>query len=185
MDRMKKPFAGSILLTLLFSLAGTVTAHVSFFEETDFSLENPFVVGDSIEKARAVFARLDPGSDIDVYTFTVTAPLRVHARAFVPRIAGLEAFLPSLAVAGPGLPPPDRKLPFALPPGCGAVVINNRNKGEKRPLFYEPFSGKEYYDAPAFDQTVSAPGTWYVFYWDPHHQGGDYVAILGFREELF
>jgi hypothetical protein len=182
---MKKLLIVSTLLIMVVFLSATLTAHVSFFEETDYSQEKPFVVSDSIENAKAVFARLEPASDVDVYTFTLTVPLRLHARAFVPRIAGLEQFLPSLAVAGPGLPPTGEKLPFALPAGYGAVVVNNLNPGEKRPLFYEPFSGKDYYDAPAFDQTVSAPGTWYVFYWDPDNRGGDYVAILGFKEEFF
>jgi len=182
---MKKLFIASALLVMVIFLSGALPAHVSFFEEMDYSREKPFVVTDSIENARAVFARLEPASDVDVYTFTVTVPLRVHARAFVPRVSGLEQFLPSLAVAGPGLPPSGEKLPFALPPGYGAVVVNNVKPGEKRPLFYEPFSGKEYYDAPAFDQTVLAPGTWYVFYWDPHNRGGDYVAILGFKEDFF
>lgn len=182
---MKKLFTLFIFLAMAIFLSAALPAHVSFFEEMDYSQEIPFVVNDSIENAKAVFARLEPASDIDVYAFTVTVPLRVHARAFVPRISGLEQFLPSLAVAGPGLTPTGEKLPFALPEGYGAVVINNLKPEEKRPLFYEPFSGKEYYDAPAFDQTVSAPGTWYVFYWDPHNRGGDYVAILGFKEEFF
>ena len=178
-------FTSSILWLSTLFLSATLPAHVSFFEEIDYSQEKPFVVSDSIENAKAVFARLEPASDIDVYTFTISTSLRVHARAFVPRVPGLEQFLPSLAVVGPGLPLTGEKLPFALPDGYGAVVISNLTPGEKRPLFYEPFSGKEYYDAPAFDQTVSAPGTWYVFYWDPYSRGGDYVAILGFREEFF
>jgi hypothetical protein len=182
---MKKLFTLFIFLAMVIFLSAASTAHVSFFEEMDYSQGKPFVVNDSIENAKAVFARLEPASDIDVYAFTVTVPLRVHARAFVPRVPGLEQFLPSLAVAGPGLPATGEKLPFALPAGYGAVVINNLKPGEKRPLFYEPFSRKEYYDAPAFDQTVSAPGTWYVFYWDPYNRGGDYVAILGFKEEFF
>lgn len=182
---MNKLFTSSILVVCVVFLSAALTAHVSFFEEIDYSQEKPFEVSDSIENAKAVFARLEPASDIDVYTFTLTMPLRLHARAFVPRTPGLERFLPSLAVAGPGLPPAGEKLPFALPAGYGAVVVSNLKPGEKRPLFYEPFSGKEYYDAPAFDQTVSAPGRWYIFYWDPYTLGGDYVAILGFREEYF
>jgi hypothetical protein len=182
---MKKLFTLFIFLVIVIFLSAALTAHVSFFEEIDYSQERPFVVRDSIENAKAVFARLEPTSDIDVYTFTVTTPLRLHARAFVPRVAGLEQFLPSLAVVGPELPLTSEKVPFTLPDGYGAVVVNNRNPGEKRPLFYEPFSGKEYYDAPAFDRKISAPGTWYIFYWDPYNMGGDYVAILGFKEEFF
>jgi len=86
---------------------------------------------------------------------------------------------------GPGLPAPAEKMPFPVPEGYGAVVVNNTPPGEKRPTFYEPFSGETYYDAPAFDQQVSTTGTWYIYYWDPYKMGGDYVAILGFQEKLW
>ena len=147
--------------------------------------EGSFVVSDSIENAKAVYARLEPPTDIDVYSFLVTQPVHVHARAFVPLVPGLEQFLPNLAVVGPGLPETQEKLPFTLPAGYGAVVIKNTPPGKKRPVFYEPFSGTEYYDAPAFDQKATTPGTWYVYYWDPYGMGGQYVAILGFRERSF
>jgi hypothetical protein len=86
---------------------------------------------------------------------------------------------------GPGLPEAEEKLPFKVPAGYGAVVVKNTPPGQKRPVFYEPFSGTKYYDAPAFDQKASTPGTWYVYYWDPYGMGGDYVAILGFRERFY
>jgi hypothetical protein len=95
----------------------------------------------------------------------------------------VEKFLPSLAVVGPGLPVAGEKLPFTVPQGYGAIVVNNTPPGVKRPTFFEPFSGTEYYDAPAFDQTVATAGKWYIYYWDPYKMGGDYVAILGFREK--
>jgi hypothetical protein len=170
---------------LVLSVMCPALAHETFSEEKDYSLESPFTITDSIENAKAVYARLQPKKDIDVYTFTVTKPVHLHARAFVPLVPGLEQFLPSLAVVGPGLPAPGEKLPFTLPAGYGAVVVPNTPPGKKRPLFYEPFSGTEYYDAPAFDQKVTVPGTWYVYYWDPYGMGGDYVAILGFRERFY
>jgi len=44
------------------------------------------------------------------------------------------------------------------------------------------FSGKTCCDGPAFDQEVTAPGKWYIYYGDPYKTGGDYVAVLGFEE---
>ena len=174
----------SILLIITFMIV-PADAHEVLSEGSDFSQENPFAVAGSMENAKAVYARLEPASDIDVYSFTVTTPVRVHARAFVPLAKGVEQFLPSLAVVGPGLPAAAEKLPFTVPQGYGAVVVNNTPPGVKRPIFFEPFSGTEYYDAPAFDQTVSIAGKWYVYYWDPYRMGGDYVAILGFREKYY
>jgi hypothetical protein len=185
MEMKKRYCVVYFTIVIIILVMGPVGAHETFSEEKDYSVEAPFSISDSIENAKAVYARLEPSTDIDVYTFNVTKPVHLHARAFVPLVPGLEQFLPSLAVVGPGLPAPGEKIPFPLPAGYGAVVIPNTPPGKKRPVFYEPFSGTEYYDAPAFDQKVSVTGTWYVYYWDPYGIGGDYVAILGFRERFY
>ncbi len=184
--RMKKRYCAVYFYVLIIIfVVCPARAHETFSEEKDYSVESPFAISDSIENAKAIYARLQPPKDIDVYTFTVTKPVHLHARAFVPLVPSLEQFLPSLAVVGPGLQAPVEKVPFHLPAGYGAVVVTNTPAGKKRPVFYEPFSGTEYYDAPAFDQKVTTPGTWYVYYWDPYGMGGDYVAILGFRERFY
>jgi hypothetical protein len=180
---MKKIFNKLILIAVLFT--APAMAHERHFEKNDFSQAKPFEIQDSIVNAKAVYARLETGTDIDVYTFTVSKPIRLYTRVLIPLSAGLARFLPSLAVAGPGLPPPDKDLPFSVPEGYGVVVVKNVAPGEKRPVFYEPFSGEKYYDAPAFDQKVSAKGKWYIYFWDPYKMGGDYVAILGYRENFF
>jgi len=184
-NTVKKFSIAYFILLIIMLVKFPAKAHETFSEEKDYSVESPFTISDSIENAKAVYARLEPPTDVDVYTFTVTKPVHVHARAFVPLVPGLEQFLPSLAVVGPGLLAPVEKVPFPLPAGYGTVVVANTLPGKKRPVFYEPFSGTEYYDAPAFDQKVTTPGTWYVYYWDPYGMGGDYVAILGFRERFF
>jgi hypothetical protein len=181
---MKKHSIAYLLLIVILVML-PAKAHETFSEEKDFTKESPFVVSDSIENAKAVYAHLKAPLDIDVYTFTITKPVHVHARAFVPFNAGLEQFLPNLAVVGPGLPATKEKLPFTVPEGYGAVVVKNTSPGKKRPVFYEPFSDTKYYDAPSFDQKVTMKGTWYVYYWDPYGMGGDYVAILGFRERFY
>jgi hypothetical protein len=90
--------------------------------------------------------------------------------------------LPWFAVVGPGLPPITEEVPFTIPPGYGGIVVKNLEPGEERPMFYEPFGGKHYYDGPDFDQRMSNTGTWYIYYWDPYELGGDYVAVVGYRE---
>jgi len=182
---VKKFSTAYFILLIIIVIMCPAKAHETFSEEKDFSQESPFVVSDSIENAKAVYARLEPPTDIDVYTFTVTKPVHVHVRAFVPLVAGLEQFLPNLAVVGPGLPVAKEKFPFTVPEGYGAVVVKNTPPGKKRPVFYEPFSRTKYYDAPAFDRKVTTTGTWYIYYWDPYGMGGEYVAILGFRERFY
>ena len=172
-----------VIWSILFSL-GTANAHVPFIEESDFSESEPFLIEHPIKKSRAIYGWLQSGTDTDVYTFELKEPSRLRAFPLVPVCPGYEDFLPAFAIVGPGLTIPGDHLPFRLPEGYGAVVINNPSKGEKRNTFFEPFTNKNYYRGPSFDQILSTPGTWYVYYWDPSGRGGDYVAVFGFAERF-
>lgn len=160
------------------------TAHEPYIEKVDFSVERPFVIHDSIEYSKAIYAFLENGADIDVYTFEVTRPLRLYAKIIVQACEELHDHLPWLALVGPGLPMPDDPLPFDLPEGYGAYVVKNRYSGEQREMFYELFSGKSYYDGPLFDWQVTTTGLWFAYCWDPQQRGGDYVMIFGYKEHF-
>ena len=165
-------------------LHGTAAAHVPYIENRDFTFEQPFRVKGSVENSIAVYGWLESGNDTDVYRLEIPRPARLYCNALVPVCPAYGQFLPWLAIAGPGLAAPDEPLPFALPQGYGAVVVKNIEPGEQRQQFYEPFGGKSYYTAPAFDQTVSQTGSWYIYVWDPYGLGGDYVAVIGFKERF-
>ena len=173
---------GCALGTVL--LHGTAAAHVPYIEKQDYSVEHPFTVKGSVENSIAVYSWLQSGSDTDVFKLNITGPVRLYCNALVPVCPAYAQFLPWIAVAGPGLAAPVDPLPFDLPQGYGAVVVKNTAPGQERAQFYEPFGGKTYYDAPAFDQTVSQPGEWYIYVWDPYGMGGDYVAVIGFKERF-
>jgi hypothetical protein len=82
--------------------AGSVDAHVPYFEGDDFSQDKPFRV-ESIEQSIAVYAWLkrEKGrtNDIDVYTFTLTKPTRVFVQCIVPVRTRHEKFLPLPSLA--------------------------------------------------------------------------------------
>jgi hypothetical protein len=180
-----KLFAAFFTLIFISSFAVlTAHAHVPYIETKDYSVEHPFVVEDSIENSKAMYACFDTGTDVDVYAFEVSEPVTVYAKALVIACPSLETLLPWFAVVGPGLPIPDEELPFELPDGYGAVVVQNTKPGEPRDTFYEPFSAKTYFDGPEFNQEVTTPGSWYIYYWDPYNIGGDYVAVLGSKESF-
>jgi hypothetical protein len=84
-----------------------------------------------------------------------------------------------LAVVGPGLPVPDIDLPFELPAGYGAWVVQNEEPWTPRETSFEPFGDKWYFDGPVLDKVVSTPGIWYLYYWSPYDVAGDYVAVVG------
>lgn len=181
---MKPLGTGMPYVFIILAFSAAVHAHVPYIETEDYSEAHPFFIDDSIEYSKAVYAWFDSVTDSDIYAFEVQEPVRVYAKALVQVCEQYKDLLPWMAVAGPGLDPPDEDLPFLLPEGYGAVVIKNKNPGEPRETFFEVFSGKRYYDGPVFDREVTAPGVWYVCYWDPYLQGGDYVAVLGFRESF-
>ncbi len=165
-------------------LCSAAAAHVPYIENKDYTFDQPFRVKGSAENSIAVYAWLETGNDTDVYRLEIPRPVHLYCNVIVPVCPAYSQFLPWLAIAGPGLAPPDEPLPFDLPQGYGAVVVKNTAPGQQRTQFYEPFGGKSYYDAPAFDQTISKTGTWYIYIWDPYGMGGDYVAVIGYKERF-
>lgn len=173
-----------VLVMWGFLFSQGANAHVPFIEELDFSESEPFLIEHPIKKSRAIYGWLQSDTDIDVYTFEIKKQSHLRAFSLVPVCQSYEDFLPVFAVVGPGLKIPGEHLPFSLPKGYGAVVINNQSPREKRNTFFEPFTNKNYYRGPSFDQVISTPGTWYIYYWDPSGRGGDYVAVFGFTERF-
>ena len=169
----------------------TVLAHVPYLEHRDSSPQQPFQVRRSITQSIAVYSWLKTdwvnlSTDIDVYSFTIKdQPLRIYLEVIVPVCDGFYVnFTPWFALVGPGLPPPNQTLPFDLPDGCGVIVKQDAPPGSPREQFYEPFGGKSYYQGPRFDETINISGTYYVYYWDHYQKGGDYVAVLGYKEQF-
>lgn len=183
----------SLLFVLVISslFATTVTAHVPFLEFADYTEEKPYVVRRFVEQSKAVYAWLEndgtnPCEDIDVYKFHIkNRPVNVYIELIVPVYEDYyDEFVPWFALVGPDLAEPAIELPFDIPDGYGAIIGENVEPGEEREQFYEPFGGKSYYNGPVFEEEISAPGTYYVYVWDPHESGGDYVLVLG-KGELF
>lgn len=178
---------GAVLTAAMAVGLGPASAHVPYLERRDYSQQTPFEVRGSIEQSIAAYAWIEfqgwaPATHVDHYRFELAAPAKVFGQALVPVCPGYEQLLPWFAIVGPGLPPPTVELPFHLPDGDGAIVVPNLAPGEPRPVFYEPFGGKWYYDGPTFEATLTVPGTYYAVYWDPLKLGGDYVAVLGDAE---
>jgi len=172
-----------------FFLTQTAFAHVPYLEPSDFSVQQPFQVKRSITQSLGVYAWLEtdnvhPSTDIDVYAFTITQPTRIHIEVIIPVVNGYYYvnFTPWFALLGPGLPAPNQTLPFDLPEGYGVIVTQDLPPGHHRETFFEPFGIKWYYQGPKFDQIMNTSGTYYVYYWDDYQMGGDYVAVLGYKE---
>jgi len=162
-----------------------VSAHVPYFEHKDFTEEKPFVVRKMVTQSKAIYSWLEndgvhPCEDIDVYELKIIRPLNMYIELIVPVIDDLyEDFVPWFALVGPGLPTPSQYLPFELPNGYGAIVMENVEPGEFRLTFYEPFGDKFYYNGPIFRDKIKERGIYYVYCWDPYKKGGDYTIVIG------
>jgi len=168
-----------------------VSAHVPYIERSDYSENSPMFVWKMIEKSKAFYAWLEtdgenPCDDVDVFKFKITnSPKNVYIELIVPVIDDYyKDFVPWFALVGPNLSLPDQELPFDLPEGYGAIIKENVEPGIQRETFYEPFGGKSYYYGPILDMNISEAGTYYIYCWDPHSQGGDYVLVIG-KGEFF
>lgn len=188
---MKTKLSCCILVAVLFVFSQPVAAHMPSIERWDFNKLWPFQIRGTIEKGLAVYAYLNSGSDVDVYRFVVSQKeisekggVRLRVRANMPACKDAPEFLPWLAVAGPGLPQPTEDIPFTLRAGYGAVVVKNTEPGAERNYFYEQYSKKSYYIMDNYEYTITEPGIWYLYYWDPYKTGGDYLAVWGVYDEF-
>jgi hypothetical protein len=188
---MKNKLSCCILLAALCFFSLPAAAHMPSIERRDFTEKRPFKIKGTIEKGQAVYAYLKSGSDVDVYRFVVTQEeisekgiVTLRVRVNVPACKGAEEFLPWLAIVGPGLSSPTEEMPFTLPEGYGAIVVKNTEPGAERNFFYEQYSKKSYYITDYYDYTITEPGTWYLYYWDPYNLGGDYLALWGVKDSF-
>lgn len=181
---MKKIFFTFLLLVIL-SFSSFASSHVPYFEHRDFSEEKPFIVRKMVTQSKAIYSWLEndgitPCGDIDIYKIKIIRPINMYLEIIVPVVDDFyKDFVPWYALVGPDLPIPSQYLPFDLPEGYGAIVMENVEPGQPRETFYEPFGGKSYYEGPIYENKINVTGIYYVYCWDPYEKGGDYTIVIG------
>ncbi len=96
----------------------------------------------------------------------------------VPKIDRLERYRPTLAVVAPGLPPPQRQFPFAIPVGMGVEVLS----AEISRAFHEPFTGTDSWIVVERTLTLPSSGSGYIVAWDPDARPGKLWVAVGEKE---
>jgi len=86
-------------------------------------------------------------------------------------------FHPTLAIIGPGLPEPDRSLPFSIAAGLGALIISPPKF--PRDVFLEPFSVERLYHGRKIEAALKAGQSYVVAVYDVSLGTGDYVIEIG------
>ena len=145
------------------------------------SLQEAEIAGDGAG-ARFLFAvfpraggrTFEPESDDDL----------LRLGSLVPGCAVYADILPVIAVVGPlqeYLQPPDGSmaLPFRVAWNEGVYILQNETQGD---LWYEKFTFKSYFDQKKADITLTLPGKYKIYVWEPMGRTGDYVLELGYVE---
>ena len=158
-------------------------AHVPYFEQQDLSADAPFLI-ENIEQSKAVYAYLDSENDIDALLLVVREPVRIYAKTIIPYCREYRDFRPSFALTGPALPEAGDDYPAEPEPGHGGLMRRDQAVGATRPSMYEFFSDQFYFEGPILDIKVTEPGNYWLWFWDETGATGDYVAIVGKREEF-
>ena len=180
----KKRAVPAILMASLLVLGGSAFAHQTLLEKNDTSGFDNALTIPKPEFSFAIYARLGAPGDVDYFKFEVKQPMDINAGLLVPFSEKFADFYPVYAIVGPGLPAPLSDIPFELPPGYGAMVVNSKPV-TPRPSFYEPFTATRFYKGiTEFDRRVEVPGTYYIVVWHPEGEYGDYLVSYG-RTESF
>jgi len=149
--------------------------------------------GNDHASADSAFQIIDPDISIVLYAeISCTAPVvwmemntgdrdEIWVELGVPMLDRFVDYRPSLAVIGPGLP--DADVPFDLPDGMGATIINTDDV-EEPSEFYEPFTQTDSWILYQGWLEVPPESTVYLAAWDPEEFTGKLWVAVGKIEDF-
>jgi hypothetical protein len=175
---MKRGFIPSVLVIALIVLLFPALAHQPFFEDKEFTVDNPGIIKDSTIST-AMYATLETPSNVDYYTFNGSKGQSILLSITIPQITGQENFTPTMALMGPGLPAGDLPSQIMKPIDSGVLILSSPANATS---FFEPFSRTSYWTRQEQYVTLPANGSYSVAIWDDNEQVGRYVFVIGDRE---
>ncbi len=176
MDRFRATCMG-LALFLLISIP-SVTAHSPIFSGGNERLDNAMVVDDPT-KSWAIYNELPGGGTAHYYRLEMKQGEGIVISLISPQASVEKAFLPSLAIMGPGLGS-DGELPSFVerPADVGVLLV----PGDPSPtLKFEPFTPAAFHEIAKGAVDAPVNGTYYVVVFDVS-VGGNYGIAVGTRE---
>ena len=167
-----------LLITTLLLTTSSVFAHQPYFEDEEFTFQNPWPVPNA-RISTAVYATLSTNNDVDYYAFEASEGQSVLLSLTIPQIDGHDDFAPRMALIGSGVgadPLPN----FVEQPANSSAQIFEP-PAEAR-AFFEPFSATNYWDRQNATVTMPETGTYYVAVWHGAGEIGRYVFVIGQQE---
>lgn len=144
------------------------------------SIDQPYDL-DDVAISQVAYHEVTASAPAIWFRFSGTAGQEVLIQGGVPRIARLADLRPIVALVGPGLPAAD--MPFALPPGLGALVFDSADEPDPT-VFNEPFTGTVSWQFTAHTPTLSADGVYYAVGYLPPGETGKIWLTVGTIESF-
>jgi pimeloyl-ACP methyl ester carboxylesterase len=127
-----------------------------------------------------VLGHLDSPDDVDMAKLDYKAGDRFKVEMFIAAHEELRDFNPTIALIGPGLPPPTEPLPFEVPPGMGVMVA----RGGETFDYHDIFTQMIYWPRAKIDITMPATGRYYVATWGQPVGMARYALDIGMMESF-
>lgn len=175
---MKQAPIGPTFVIAILVLIVPALAHQPFFEDEEFTADNPGYIKDPTVST-AMYATLETPTSVDYYEFDGRVDQSILLSITIPQITGQENFAPAMALMGPGLPPGDLPGQVIRPQDSGVLILPSPANATS---FFEPFSRTSYWTRQEQYVKLPASGSYSVAVWDDKGQIGRYVFVIGDRE---
>lgn len=166
---------------LLLLTPGLAAAHKPYFSDGGHGTAADAWEIEDIDTSIVLYDEVTCEAPVLWMRFEAEADAELYVQLGVPELDWLADYRPSIAVLAPGLP--EAALPFEIPEGLGAVVIDTAAVSAPD-SFYEPFSQTSSWVLAEETLTLAEAGAGYVVAWDPEALTGKLWVAVG-TEEVF
>gem|GEM_PF-1297299 len=170
-------------LVVALGLIGNAQAHKpSYTQGGHGTVDEAFPVADP-DVSIVLYHQVTCDSPYLWMAFPIRPPYDLFVQLGVPEIDRLSDYRPSMAILAPGLPEAPGGLPFDVPEGYGALVIDTDDVTEPEP-FFEPFTQSSSWIVHEETYTLDEEATGYIVAWHPERETGKLWVAVGTVEQF-
>ncbi len=186
--KMKNLFRRQLLIfglavIIAIFMASSGFAHMPYWSEGEFVDQETAMMIDDIEASILVYNEVTCDSEQLWLTFDAQPEEKLFVQLGTPLLERLRDYYPSMAILAKGLPEPEQELPFEIPEGLGAIVIETDEDTEYYEYF-EEFSETDFVIMFEEEYVLKEGGVGYVVAWHPERRTGKLYTAVGTREDF-
>jgi hypothetical protein len=182
------------ILLVLFQAGATSAGQVIFSQDYRAPGSRQAITFDRPENLKVFQSNLQPGRP-DYYTFQGRPEAILKVKLDTLRLVGQDNFQPSLALFGPGLPPPTpdevNLFPYSLPSGDGLLISSGSGQptgasptSPPATRFDEPWTQAGYWERQSILSPLPENGSYFLVVYSLDNQSGKYALFVGDKPEV-